>query len=137
MRAGAYLDNILREVQMDSAQRGPREMTDDEIMRWMQDLITRLTDEKGSAGGVCNFEAVKPPIRRNILHALDQRALEIDEISEMVGLAGMALKYHLNVLTSGHFIQIEGNRIDLTAGGVAVIRSDKRRTKEKEESDGR
>jgi len=122
---------------MDSTRRDPREMTDEEVMKWMQDLIIRLTDEKGSAGGACNFEAVKPPARRNILHALDQRALEINEISEMVGLAGMALKYHLNVLTSGYFIQIEGNRVDLTPGGVSVIRSDKRRMKEKEESNGR
>jgi DNA-binding transcriptional ArsR family regulator len=122
---------------MDSAQRDPRGMTDEETMKWMQDLITRLTDEKGSAGGACNFEAVKPPIRRNILRALDERALEINEISEMVGVAGMALKYHLNVLTSGYFVQMEGNRVDLTPGGIAVIRSDKRRMKEKEESNGR
>jgi DNA-binding transcriptional ArsR family regulator len=137
LRVGTYLDNILLEVEMDSAQRDPRGMTDEETMKWMQDLITRLTDEKGSAGGACNFEAVKPPIRRNILRALDQRALEINEISEMVGVAGMALKYHLNVLTSGYFVQMEGNRVDLTPGGIAVIRSDKRRMKEKEESNGR
>jgi DNA-binding transcriptional ArsR family regulator len=137
LRVGTYLDNILLEVEMDSAQRDPRGMTDEETMKWMQDLITRLTDEKGSAGGACNFEAVKPPIRRNILRALDERALEINEISEMVGVAGMALKYHLNVLTSGYFVQMEGNRVDLTPGGIAVIRSDKRRMKEKEESNGR
>jgi DNA-binding transcriptional ArsR family regulator len=122
---------------MDSAQRDPREMTDEETSKWMQNLVTRLTDEKGSAAGACSFEAIKPPIRRRILHALDQRALEINEISEMVGLAGMALKYHLNVLTGGYFIQIEGSRVDLTPGGVAVMRSDKRRMKEKGESNGR
>jgi len=116
---------------MDSARRDPREMTDEETMRWMQDLITRLTNEKGSAGGACNFEAVKPPVRRNILHALDERALEMDKISERVGVAGMALKYHLNVLLSGYFIAVEGNRVDLTPGGVSVVRSDKRRMERK------
>jgi len=122
---------------MDSIRRDPREMTDEEVMKWMQDLITRLTDEKGTAGNACNFEAIKPPIRRNILHALDDRALEISEISEKVGVTGMTLKYHLNVLISGCFIRIEGSRVDLTPGGVAVIRSDKRRMKEEEESNGR
>jgi len=122
---------------MDSILRDPREMTDEEVMKWMQDLITRLTDEKGTAGNACNFEAIKPPIRRNILHALDERASEISEISEKVGVTGMTLKYHLNVLISGCFIRIEGSRVDLTPGGVAVIRSDKRRMKEEEESNGR
>jgi DNA-binding transcriptional ArsR family regulator len=107
----------------------PREMTDQEVMKWMQDLITRLTDEKGSAGGACNFEAVKPPVRRSILHALEERALEMNEISKIVGVAGMALKYHLNVLMSGYFIQVEGNKVDLTPGGVSVVRSDNRRMK--------
>ncbi|MHC1578122.1 MAG: winged helix-turn-helix domain-containing protein [Dehalococcoidia bacterium] len=111
------------------AEQDPREMTDQEVMKWMQDLITRLTDEKGSAGGACNFEAVKPPVRRRILHALEERALETNEISKIVGVAGMALKYHLNVLMSGYFIQIEGNRVDLTPGGVSVVRSDNRRMK--------
>jgi len=124
-----YLDNILSEVEMDSAQRDPREMTDEETMKWMEDLITRLTNEKGSAGGACNFEAIKPPVRRSILHALEERSLEMDEISERVGVAGMTLRYHLNVLTNGYFIQVEGNRVDLTPGGVAVIRSDNRRNK--------
>jgi len=63
------------------------------------------------------------------LHALDKRALEINEISERVGVAGITLKYHLNVLSSGYFIQIEGNRVDLTPEGVSVIRSDKRKGK--------
>jgi DNA-binding transcriptional ArsR family regulator len=126
--------DIERDIEIDSSQQDPREMTDEETMKWMQDLITRLTDEKGSAGGACNFEAVKPPVRRNILHALDQRALEINEISEIVGVGGKALKYHINVLASGYFVQIEGNRVDLTPGGVAVIRSDKRRMKRREES---
>lgn len=112
----------------------PREMTDQEVMKWMQDLITRLTDEKGSAGGACNFEAVKPPVRRSILHVLEERALEINEISKIVGVAGMTLKYHLNVLMSGYFIQIEGNRVDLTPGGVSVVRSDNRRMKRAEAS---
>jgi len=128
---------VIERDEMDATSRDPREMTDEEVMKWMQDLITRLTDEKGSAGGACNFEAVKPPIRRNILHALDERALEISEISERVGVVGMTLKYHLNVLISGYFIQIEGNSVDLTPGGVSVIRSDKRRTKEEEESNAR
>jgi len=111
---------------MDSAQRDPREMSDKEVRNWIQELVNKLVEEKGTAGNACNFEAIKPPIRRNILHALDERALEISEISEKVGVTGMTLKYHLNVLISGCFIQIEGSRVDLTPGGVAVIRSDKR-----------
>ena len=113
---------------MDSIRRDVREMTNEEVMKWMQDLITRLTDEKGTAGNACNFEAIEPPIRRKILHALDARALEINEISERAGIAGMTLRYHLNVLTSGYFIRVEGNQVDLTPGGVSVVRSDRRRS---------
>ena len=114
----------------------PREMSDEEVMKWMQDLITRLTNEKGTAGNACNFEAVKPPVRRNILHALAEKALKIDEISERVGLTEMMLKYHLNVLLSGYFIQMEGNRVDLTPGGVSVVRSDKRRVEQAKKGKG-
>ncbi len=111
---------------MDSTRRDPREMSDEEAMKWMQDLITRLTNEKGTAGNACNFEAIKPPIRRKILHALEERALEINEISQRVGITGMTLRYHLNVLISGYFIEIESNRVDLTPGGVSVVRSNRR-----------
>lgn len=96
-------------------------------MKWMQDLITRLTDEKGGAGNACNFEAIKPPVRRAVLHALEEKALKTDEISERVGVAGMALRYHLNVLRSGYFVEIEGDLVDLTPGGVSVVRSDNRK----------
>lgn len=114
------------QVKMDSARRDPREMTEEEAMRWMQDLIRRLTDERGGAGNACSFEAIKPPIRRKILHALQERALDIAEISEIVGVAGRELRYHLNFLNSSYFIRIEGDRVDLTPGGVSVIRSDRR-----------
>jgi DNA-binding transcriptional ArsR family regulator len=108
----------------------PREMTDEEAMRWMQDLIARITDEKGAAGNACNFEAIKLPIRRKILHSLKERALEIDELSERLGLGGMALKYHLNFLESAYFIYREGNKVDLTPGGVSVVRSDRQQGKQ-------
>ncbi len=44
---------------MDSSRGNPRDMTDEETMRWMQELVGRLADEKGSAGGACSLEAVK------------------------------------------------------------------------------
>jgi len=116
---------------MDSARRDPREMTDEETMRWMEELVNKLVEEKGSAGGACSLEAVKNPVRRNILNVLDERALEINEISERVGVTGRALSYHLNFLNSSYFIQIEGSRVDLTPGGVSVVRSDKRRMEQK------
>ena len=110
----------------DSERRDPRKMTDEETMEWMQDLITRLSDEKGNARTACNFEAVKLPIRRKILHVLEERPLEIEEMSEKLEIDIMKLRYHLNVLLSGYFIQMKYNRVDLTPGGVAVVRSDKR-----------
>jgi predicted component of type VI protein secretion system len=115
------------EVKMDSTRRDPREMTDEETMKWMQELVEKLTEEKGSAGGACSLEALKNPIRRNILNVLEERPLEINEISDRVGVTGTALKYHLNFLNRSYFIQIEGNRVDLTPGGVSVVRSHKRR----------
>jgi hypothetical protein len=115
---------------MDANRQDPREMTDEETMRWMQDLITRITDEKGTAGNACNFEAIKLPIRRKILHSLTEKALAIDELSARLGLGGMALKYHLNFLMSSYFVQIEGNKVDLTPGGVSVVRSDRQRDKQ-------
>lgn len=111
---------------MDATSRDPREMTDEEVMKWMQELVNKLVEEKGSAGGACSLEAIKKPVRRNILNALEKRALEINEISEKVGVTGAILRYHLNFLNNSYFIQIEGNRIDLTPGGVSVVRSNKR-----------
>ena len=113
-------------VEMDAIGRDPREMTDEEVMRWMQELVNKLADEKGSAGAACSLEAIKNPIRRNILKVLEERALEIHEISERLGVAGSALRYHLHFLNSSYFIQIEGNRVDLTPAGIAVVRSHNR-----------
>jgi len=115
---------------MNAHRQDPREMTDEKAMRWMQDLITRLTDEKGTSGNACNFEAIKLPIQRKILHALTERALSIDELSERLGLGGTSLRYHLNYLTSAYFIHTESNRVDLTPGGVSVVRSDRQRGKQ-------
>jgi DNA-binding transcriptional ArsR family regulator len=117
---------IEQDVDMDAISRDPREMTDEEVRNWMQELVNKLVEEKGSAGGACSLEAIKNPVRRNILKVLRERALEIDEISERLGVAGSTLRYHLNFLNSSYFIQIEGDRVDLTPGGVAVVRSHKR-----------
>jgi len=117
---------IKREVEMDSTQRDPRGMTDEELMKWMQELVERLTEEKGSARSACSLEALKNPVRRNILNVLEERPLAINEISERVGVAGPALRFHLNFLKSSYFIQLEANRVDLTPGGVSVARSNKR-----------
>ena len=111
---------------MDSNPRDPREMTDGELMKWMQDLVNRLAEEKGSASGACSLEAIKNPIRRNILKVLEDGALEIDEISERMGVTGSALRYHLNFLEGSYFIRTEGDKVDLTPGGVSVVRSYKR-----------
>jgi predicted transcriptional regulator len=111
---------------MDTAQRDPREMTDEEAINWMQDLVNKLVREKGSAGGACSLEALKNPVRRNIIEILEERSLGIDEISERLRISGSALRYHLNFLDSSYFIQISGNKVDLTPGGVSVVRSNKR-----------
>lgn len=111
---------------MDSARRDPRQMSDEETMQWMQALVNQLVEEKGFAGGACSLEAIRNTVRRNILNALKERALEIGEISQSVGVTGRALRYHLNFLKSSHLIQIERNRVDLTPGGVSVVRSSKR-----------
>jgi DNA-binding transcriptional ArsR family regulator len=113
-------------VEMDSIRRDPREMTDEEVMKWMQELVNKLAEEKGSAGGACSLEAIKNPVRRRILNVLEERSLTINEISEKVGVAEPILRFHLNFLKSSYFIQIEGNRVDLTPAGVSVVRSHKR-----------
>ena len=114
------------EVKMDSTRPDPRGMTDEEAMKWTQELVNKLLEEKGSAGGACSLEAVKNPVRRNILNVLEERALGISEISERVGVTGPTLRYHLDFLNSSYFIQIEGNVVDLTPGGVSFVRSYKR-----------
>ena len=111
---------------MDSTRRDPREMTDEETMKWMQELVAKLAEEKGSAGGACSLEAIKNPARRDILNVLEEKPLGISEISERVGATGPTLRYHLNFLNSSYFIQIEGDMVDLTPGGVSVVRSNKR-----------
>ena len=111
---------------MDATSRDPREMTDEEVMNWMQELANKLAEEKGSRGAACSLEAIKNPVRRRILNALEERTLAIDEISERLGVTGTALRYHLSLLKSSYFIQIKGNKVDLTPGGVSVVRSGKR-----------
>jgi DNA-binding transcriptional ArsR family regulator len=111
---------------MDSTRRDPRGMTDEEAMEWMQELVKKLVEEKGSTGGACSLEAIKNPVRRGILNVLEERALGINEISERLGVTGPTLRYHLNFLMSSYFIQMEGDRVDLTPGGVSFVRSNKR-----------
>ena len=110
---------------MNSMRRDPREMTDEEAMKWMQELVNSLVEEKGTAGGACSLEAIKNPVRRHILNVLDEKALAINEISERVNVTGPALRYHLNFLRSSYFIRIEGDKVDLTPGGVSVVRNGK------------
>jgi hypothetical protein len=125
-RVGADMASYVVEVKMDSAQRDPREMIDEEVRNWMQELVNKLVEEKGSTGGACSLEAIKNPVRRRILNVLEEKALAINEISERVGVMGPVLRFHLNFLKNSYFIRIEGNKVDLTPGGVSVIRSNKR-----------
>lgn len=113
---------------MDSGQTNPRNMTDDEIMEWMGKWMKRVADERGCAEGygVCSFQAVKNPVRRKILAILKEKPAKIKEISESLGLAGSKLKFHLNFLENSEFIEIKGNVVDLTPGGVSFIRNDRR-----------
>jgi DNA-binding transcriptional ArsR family regulator len=120
------MTSVERESEMDSTRRDPRELTDEEAMRWMQELVNKLVGEKGSAGGACSLEAIRNPARRRILNVLEHKALEINEISHRIGVTGPALRFHLNFLKSSYFIEIEGDRVDLTPGGVSVVRSNNR-----------
>jgi hypothetical protein len=117
---------MLSEVEMNSAERDAREMTDEEVAKWMKELVDKLAAQKGAVGGVCSLEAIRSPVRRKILDALEEKPLAIDEISEKVGLGGPALRFHLNFLKVSCFVQIEGNTVDLTPGGVSVVRNRKR-----------
>jgi len=111
---------------MDSSQQDPREMTDEEAMKWMQELVNKLVKKNGSAGDACSLEALRNPVRRKILNALEEKALAISEISERLEVTGPVLRFHLNFLESSYFIRVEGNKVDLTPGGVSVVRSRKR-----------
>ena len=111
---------------MDATSQDPRKMTDEGVMNWMQDLVSKLAKEKGTVGDACSLEAIKNPVRRQILNALEEKALAINEISEKVKITGPALRYHLNFLKSSYFVRIEGDKVDLTPGGVSVVRSNKR-----------
>lgn len=111
---------------MSSTQRDPREMTDEEAVRWMQELVSKLVEEKGYTARACSLEALRNPVRRGILEALEERSLGIDEISERVGVTGSALQYHLSLLKSSYFIDTQGDMVDLTPGGVSIVRGNKR-----------
>jgi DNA-binding transcriptional ArsR family regulator len=120
-------DEIIgQEFEMDSTGRNPRELTDEEAVRWMQELVAKLPEEKGHTGRACSLEALRNPVRRDILNVLEERALGIDEISRRVGVTSYALKYHLSLLKSSYFIEIVGDIVDLTPGGVSVLRGNKR-----------
>jgi len=111
---------------MYSAKEDPREMTDEEVMKWMQELVNNLVEEKGSTEGICSLEALRNPVRRNILNALKKRALSINEISEKLKITGPALRFHPNFLENSYFIRIEGNSVDLTPGGVSITNNHNR-----------
>jgi len=113
---------------MDSNRKNPREMSDEEVAKWMLELVERAGAENGCAGavGACSMEAFKNPTRRDMLRALSERPLNMDELSARVGVEGSALKFHLNLLQNSAFIEIDGDTIDLTPGGVSWVRSDKR-----------
>jgi DNA-binding transcriptional ArsR family regulator len=102
----------------------PREMSDEETMQWMQELIEKLSCDTGSSTHACSLEAVKNPVRRNILRALKERALTIDEVARITGITGAKLNYHLNFLKTAYFIDIKDDIVDLTPGGVAILRAD-------------
>jgi len=103
-------------------------MSDEEVAKWMQELVERSAEENGCAGavGACSMEAFKNPVRREILRTLADRPLDMYELSAKVGAGGSALKFHLNLLQNSAFIEIDGNMVDLTPGGVSFVRSDKR-----------
>jgi len=104
-------------------------MTVEETMKWTQNLINSVSDKNK---GVCSFDAVKLPARRKILHALEEKPLNIDELSDILQIDKMKLQYHLNVLNNACFISMEGDQVDLTPGGIAVVRVDKQRNNAKE-----
>jgi hypothetical protein len=111
---------------MDSVQRDTREMSDEEVTKWMRDLVNKLAKERGSVGDACSLKAIRNPVRRKILDALEKRALTVNETPEKVGVVGLALRFCLNFLRSSYFIRVNGNTVDLTPEGVSVIRSNKR-----------
>jgi chorismate mutase len=113
-----------RRISMALNRQDPREMSDEETMQWMQELIEKVSRDQGSSGNACSFEAVKHHVRRNILRALKERALTIDEVARIAGMTGAKLNYHLNVLKTSYFIDIKDDIVDLTPGGVAVVRAD-------------
>ena len=110
---------------MDSVMKNPRDMSDEEVARWMQELMEQAADEKGCSGavGACSFEAVKNPVRRGILKYLAEKPLSIDELAEKTGLGGSALQFHLNFLLNASFAKMEGDMVDLTPGGVSFVRN--------------
>lgn len=110
---------------MHSAKQDPREMTDEEVMKWMQELVSNSVEERSSTGGICSLEALRNPVRRNILNTLKRRASSMNEISEKLKITRPALRLHLNFLESSCFILIEGNRVDLTPGGVSIVKKPK------------
>ncbi|MGD2064870.1 MAG: hypothetical protein PVI95_00255 [Dehalococcoidia bacterium] len=73
---------------MYSVNQDPREMTDEEVMKWMQELVNNSAEEKGLTGGICSLEVLRNPARRNILNILKRRALSINEISEKIKITG-------------------------------------------------
>ena len=102
----------------------PREMSVKETMKWTQDLITSLS---GTNSNACSFEAVKQPVRRKILHLLEEKPLDIEALSARLDIDKAKLKYHLNILQNAYFIRMKGDMVDLTPGGLAVVRADKAR----------
>lgn len=110
---------------MDSEIRNPRDMSDEEVSTWMQELMEKAADDKGcaGAGGACSFEAVRNPVRRGILKNLAEKPLSMDELSDKTGLGRSALQFHLNFLLNSSFAKMEGDIVDLTPGGVSFVRN--------------
>jgi len=102
--------------------RDVRSMSKEQCEAWMREL-----EESGAIRDITEdhrlrLAALQNPARRRILEALRDRPMGLEELSQRLNIPSTQLRFHIEMLRSALYVELEGNVVDLTPRGVHYIR---------------
>lgn len=102
--------------------RDVRSMSKEQCEAWMKEL-----EESGAISDITEdhrlrLAALQNPTRRKILEALKDRAMKLEELSQCLNIPSTQLKFHIEMLKSALYVELEGDVVDLTPRGMHYIR---------------
>jgi len=102
--------------------RDVRSMSKEECEAWMRELeesgvISDITEDHR-----LRLTALQNPTRRRILGALEERPKKLEELSQHLNIPSTQLKFHIEMLKSALYVELDGDLVDLTPRGVHYLR---------------